>query len=132
MAATLTAEERLIYGSLAFDKKAEEGWSNAKIAEHLGVPRNTVPSLIEHEALVRGRDYSPATKAIAISRYEGVIRTAREELARPQGNGLAKPALLNAIINAQSRIQHVAAEVNPDAKPYESTKQGKTLFFWPL
>ncbi len=115
MAAPLTAEQRLIYGSLAFDKKAEEGWSNAKIAEHVGVHRNTVPGLIEHEALIRGRNRSPAAKAVALVRYERVIQTAREELSRPQPNGLAKPALLNAIINAQTRIDRIEGNEAPKA-----------------
>ncbi len=124
MPATLTAQERLIYGSVAFDKKAD-GWSNARIAEHVGVHRNTVPSLLEHEALIRGRDRSPATKAVAIARYERVIETAREELAKPQANGLAKPALLNAIINAQTRIDKLNGDEAP--KKLDVTKRNIDL-----
>ncbi len=120
MAATLTAEERLVYGSLAFDKKAD-GWSNARIAEHIGVHRNTVPGLIEHEARIRGRDRSPATKAVAIARYEKVIETALEELARPQTNGLAKPALLNAITSAQTRIDRLNGDEAP--KKHDVTRR---------
>ena len=122
MSATLTAEERLVYGCLAFDRKAD-GWSNARIAEHVGVHRNTVPGLIEHEARIRGRDRSPATKAVAIARYERVIETARQELAKPQTNGLAKPALLNAIINAQTRID----KLNGDEAPKKHDVTGRNI-----
>ncbi len=102
----LTEEQREILAPLAFDKSAL-GWSMQRIAEHLGVHRNTVRALIRKEKLVRAAERTSGDAEAAVARYEKVIERAWNELEKKQSNGLAVPALLNSIVNAQSKIDEI-------------------------
>ncbi len=101
----LTEEQREILAPLAYDYSAK-GWPQTRIAERLGVHRNTVRSLIRRERHVRQSERSE-DREVAIARYERVIERAWEELSRPQSNGLAVPALLNSIASAQSKVDAI-------------------------
>ena len=102
----LTEEQRAILAPLVFDKSAL-GWGVQRIAEHLGVHRNTVRSLIRKERQVRAAERTAGDAEAAIARYEKVVERAWNELEKRQSNGLAVPALLNSIVNAQSKIDEI-------------------------
>ncbi len=101
----LTEEQREILAPLAYDYSAK-GWPRTRIAERLGINRHTVRALIRREQQVRKVERT-GEKEEAIARYERIVERAWDELTKPQSNGLAIPALLNAIANAQSKIDQI-------------------------